>query len=484
MQEETNTNQYAFGALINSNDNRDIHYSAVAGTAPAQFPESVITDVSVLPVENQLQLGTCVGQAEGKGEEYREYKETGHIVPVSKRFIYLSSKKKDGDPNQGTYPRIAAGVLRNEGAPKTELVPDDNGLSYTDYMAYNIDTDEIKTDASGRRVLGYAFCYTLNDVKQAIVNRGVVNASLQVGDWSRFPIKPIPAAGLHRVMLFGYTDGINNGTPDTKIYFRNSWGTNWGQSTDGNGWFWWSEYEKYVYDMMVYTDMPDTVINYAKQQQYIFTRILHIGMSGTDVTELQKRLNKEIALDGFPCFRYPTADNPTFTTFFGSNTQDAVQRYQAKNGLVSSGTYNTTGYGQVGPKTMQKLNTGATTASKMDAWADAIQQHEGWYVGSRSYRNNNPGNIKYVGQSLAVGQDTGGFCIFKTYADGRKCLTDMLTRAATPPVEGKYSPDMTLAQFFAVYAPSSDNNNPDAYATFVAAKIGVTVDTPIKNLLS
>ncbi len=57
----------------------------------------------------------------------------------------------------------------------------------------------------------------------------------------------------------------------------------------------------------------------------------------------------------------------------------------------------------------------------------------------------------------------------------------MLIRAATPPPEGYY-PEMTLVQFYERYAPSADNNDPLAYAQFVAQKIGVTVDTPIKNL--
>jgi hypothetical protein len=40
----------------------------------------------------------------------------------------------------------------------------------------------------------------------------------------------------------------------------------------------------------------------------------------------------------------------------------------------------------------------------------------------------------------------------------------------------------TLHDFFSVYAPSSDSNNPLAYAQDVAKKLGVTVDTPIGEL--
>lgn len=468
---------YAYGALLNSNDNRDIHIADVltaVGIVAPKHPAKNITDISVLPVENQKDKGTCVGQAEGKGEEYRDYKETGKFTRVSKRFIYDQSKAKDGSPTQGTFPRVTAGILKDTGACAEALVPDNNDLPYNEYLAIEV-TDAIKTDASLRRVSGYAFCYTLEDVKNAIDLQGVLNITVQVGDWSKMPMKPVPAGGLHRMLCYGYEDADNNGKSDTKVYVRNSWDVTWGDN--GNGWFWWSEYANFVYDMIVYTDMPNTLIDYAKAQTFKFTRVLHIGMTGTDVTELQKRLAKEIATDGKPCYQYGT-----FTSYFGTNTEDAVKRYQSTHGLVSSGNYKTTGYGQIGPKTMAMLNNGSPTISRLEAWADAIQQHEGWYVGSRSYRNNNPGNIKYVGQALAIGKDSAGFCIFKSYADGRKCLTDMLVRAATPPPEGYY-PEMTLRQFFAKYAPSSDNNDPDAYAKFVAQKTGVTVDTPISQLI-
>jgi len=45
------------------------------------------------------------------------------------------------------------------------------------------------------------------------------------------------------------------------------------------------------------------------------------------------------------------------TGFFGPATERAVQRFQKKHGLVSSGSPATTGYGAVGPKTRTKLNS-------------------------------------------------------------------------------------------------------------------------------
>ena len=115
-------------------------------------------------------------------------------------------------------------------------------------------------------------------------------------------------------------------------------------------------------------------------------------------------------------------------------------------------------------------------------WASTIQEFEGWKPGSRSFRNNNPGNIRYIGQPSATGKDDKGFCIFKTYQDGFNCLCEILMNACT----GKskvYYPAMTLLQFFEKYAPSSDNNSPDNYAKFVAKRIGVEVNIKIKDLI-
>lgn len=122
--------------------------------------------------------------------------------------------------------------------------------------------------------------------------------------------------------------------------------------------------------------------------------------------------------------------------------------------------------------------------TRLVAWAKAIQEHEGWYPGSRSQRNNNPGNLRFTGyvQRLgATGKDGSNFAIFPSADRGFAALCQFLRDAA----EGRlipYKGDPTLRQFYRVYAPSNDNNNPDQYAKVVASKIGVGVDTPIRQL--
>lgn len=76
-----------------------------------------------------------------------------------------------------------------------------------------------------------------------------------------------------------------------------------------------------------------------------FARTLKVGMSGSDVSALQQFLASDSSV-------YP---NPQITGYFGALTQAAVQRWQAKHGVVSSGSPSTTGYGQVGPRTASAM---------------------------------------------------------------------------------------------------------------------------------
>lgn len=77
------------------------------------------------------------------------------------------------------------------------------------------------------------------------------------------------------------------------------------------------------------------------------SRQLSIGASGADVSTLQTYLATNASI-------YPSG---LVTGYFGALTQAAVQRFQAAQGIVSSGTPATTGYGRVGPTTLARLNS-------------------------------------------------------------------------------------------------------------------------------
>jgi hypothetical protein len=75
----------------------------------------------------------------------------------------------------------------------------------------------------------------------------------------------------------------------------------------------------------------------------LFTKTLYLGVSGSDVKRLQEFLAEDPAI-------YPEGN---VTGYFGALTLKAVQRFQKKYRIATSGD---PGYGRVGPLTRAKLN--------------------------------------------------------------------------------------------------------------------------------
>lgn len=137
-------------------------------------------------------------------------------------------------------------------------------------------------------------------------------------------------------------------------------------------------------------------------------------------------------------------------------------------------------------QTVESMSTSpqVTSPSGLDpitVFAQAIKSHEGWYPGSRSYRNNNPGNLRppdgqsnfWAGQ---IGVDDGGYAIFDGYESGWAALYGDVSRKFSGNTVTGLGPSSTIADFFSVYSPASDNNNVAAYAAdvaqFCSAKLG------------
>jgi hypothetical protein len=117
-------------------------------------------------------------------------------------------------------------------------------------------------------------------------------------------------------------------------------------------------------------------------------------------------------------------------------------------------------------------------ASPIEAMARAIQEFEGWYEGSVSQRNNNPGNLKYAGQPGAIGEDQYGHAIFDSFTSGWNALIRQL-QAAFYGTSQVYSPTDTLYEFFSKYA----EGNSQAYAEFVAGELGVAPTYTLQQII-
>ncbi len=139
----------------------------------------------------------------------------------------------------------------------------------------------------------------------------------------------------------------------------------------------------------------------------------------------------------------------------------------------------------------------------VDRLARAIAEREGYFVTeaqakarglkypTRAQRNANPGNVREWRDSQNRPYPrSGGYVDFVAWASDRfpgvsaerlsqRALAEgwrVLRKLVSHYVEGKYTGGKvpTLSEMFAVYAPASDRNDPEAYARFVAKELGVS----------
>lgn len=98
-----------------------------------------------------------------------------------------------------------------------------------------------------------------------------------------------------------------------------------------------------------------------------------------------------------------------------------------------------------------------------------------WYGGSRAWRNNNPGNIRYTSFAKRHGaiSKAGGFAVFPDYNTGRTALSALL--------RGPTYADQTLFEAVAVYAPEFENDV-EKYRRQLAAFTGLDIERKIKAL--
>lgn len=92
------------------------------------------------------------------------------------------------------------------------------------------------------------------------------------------------------------------------------------------------------------------------------TTNLHLGSTGPEVVLLQTFLAK------YPQY-YPSGQ---ITGYFGLLTQLAVQAYQRANGIVASGTWDTTGYGALGPQTRSTIGGSCKSGSSSAGTVNTI----------------------------------------------------------------------------------------------------------------
>lgn len=387
--------------------------SVGAGAAAAvSYAQQCFIDLSWVVASMQGQIGCCVGCTAEEMVRMIQHGISGNKgnpatdQELSFRFVYAACKALEGKKitnadgsvsdytmygrtagaNDGTYPSLAAAVIRKYGVPLAKYCPNDVDLS-ADAFCYNRILGNIPTaafaDALTRRSgADLAEPVTAAGLKAAInyakANKGGVMILRSIGDgywiapdgsssWAKGKLLPMPAPRAvesgHEETLYGYLDITKadraslqahtitvesliakypEGSPadatrtDTLIFWLNHWSQAWCSTSGiedgknaadldgGRGWEFLDVWLPYIGEMRVIVPaLPPAPVTF----RYTFSKNLKAGDKGADVVALQHVLD----LEG--CYDYaPTDGTAKYTGNYVKDgyTQSGVTKLQQK----------------------------------------------------------------------------------------------------------------------------------------------------------
>lgn len=375
--------------------------ASVGATVPSTASALYIEQVLKLVVSMQGQIGCCVGCT---------FEEIIRVIfgltdQLSWRFVYAVCKAVEGKKvtladgtvidatmyprsagsNDGTYPALAAMIIRKVGVPLAALCPNDADLG-ADAFCFSRDITKIPAaafaDAATRRAgADLTEPISADGIKKAIAyavaNKGGVAILRRIGDeywtepsgastWQKgklFPMrKPDSVESGHEEFLYGYLDITKaeradlsahkitiesliakypNGSlldathTETVILWLNHWSTAWGSTsgieggthpddTDGgHGYEFLDIWLPYIVELRV--SVKALPITPPADFKYNFTKQMNVGAKGADVVALQHVLD----LEG--CYDYnPTDGTAKYTGNYGTSTKAGVKKLQEK----------------------------------------------------------------------------------------------------------------------------------------------------------
>jgi len=215
-------------------DNRDYKYSAIS-TADITIPQTVNLTGKCSPVEDQGQIGSCVGNGVAGCLEYLENLNGVDFVDLSRLFIYYNARMIEGTTpyDYGCYIRDGIKAVANYGVCTEKDWP---------YVPSKFATKPSKLcyeNAISNKIVSYFRLNTLDDMINCLASRYPFVFGFQVYDYfmsaemSEKGYLNIPTVlekqlGGHCVMAVGYD------LKTRRILVRNSWSSSWGK----NGYFW------------------------------------------------------------------------------------------------------------------------------------------------------------------------------------------------------------------------------------------------------
>ena len=221
------------GWLHDKPDPRDLNFS-VQFRLPVKLPPSMDLRSGCSPVEDQGNLGSCVGNAIVGADEFLEIKSGTPFKDLSRLFAYYNARRDKGADTGATI-RDGIKALVKYGVCREDRWP-------YDVAQFAIEPpNKCYAEAYGHRITAYQRLTTLTDMKACLAGgfpfvfgfdvfkSAMTDAVAKTGDipmpsrWERIT----GAEGGHAVMGSGYLDKSG------KINFRNSWGKEWGDGGYG-----------------------------------------------------------------------------------------------------------------------------------------------------------------------------------------------------------------------------------------------------------
>ncbi|MGV9206088.1 MAG: C1 family peptidase [Promethearchaeia archaeon] len=173
--------------------------------------------------------GSCTAHSATSVKEYWDSKEYGKPINLSEKFTYYNTKKESGLwDTEGDFLRNAFKALQKYGVPLLEDYPDTKEDDWEDYVTTE-PPEEIYEKAKQYKARTYwSIDRTLNDFREAIYkNKCPIGTGMRwyssyykVGQDGHLPLPKDNKVGGHAISCVGWTHN--------KLWFRNSWGKDWG----------------------------------------------------------------------------------------------------------------------------------------------------------------------------------------------------------------------------------------------------------------
>lgn len=294
---------------------------------------------------------SCVYQARAKAAGIIREQETGEFVEYSAAAYNDRSNK----PAEGSSPVEAFDKWREDGVGLEILEPSqkisESAFPKIKRSAFDRDVAKIS------RIKNYVGL-RLGDFDQMIATLAATKKGIPFGfyaaksEWNKTArvmevkenVTPGSAYARHEVCAtpnFGIFEGKEGFTfEDSSI-----------PGIDGTGVLFMTRdfFEKRNYILPLYPTafktLEESGVTMARPKVRL-TRELDLGDTGPDVRDLQRVM----VWEGFFPANHPGSD------YFGTITRDCVEKFQTRYGIVTGGTPETTGFGRVGPKTLEFIN--------------------------------------------------------------------------------------------------------------------------------